>query len=211
MIAKFKWVKRPSRELDFLLRCHFQSHQWKCEVKPLKSSHWESGNSSKRDFLITSAKDVWCTADNPADYSHCWQCPHSNTMGADSADHHCAKGYMCHMVDTSLLRGVMEKSINHQWKLNGIVKDAHQKKMTLWFVWLLSREGNREISKVFIPQVTLIHPLPCGNVVLMMGVELENSCQAPLSVHAFCLHEKTWVCWESSRRSLWCASCSGPD
>jgi hypothetical protein len=107
-------------------------------------------------------------------------------MGADSADHHCAKGYMCHMVDTSLLRGVMEKSINHQWKLNGIVKDAHQKKMTLWFVWLLSREGNREISKVFIPQVTLIHPLPCGNVVLMMGVELENSCQAPSSVHAFC-------------------------
>jgi len=33
MIAKFKWVKRPSCQLDFLLHCHFQSHQWKCEVK----------------------------------------------------------------------------------------------------------------------------------------------------------------------------------
>jgi hypothetical protein len=130
-------------------------------------------------------------------------------MGADSADHHCAKGYMCHMVDTSLLRGVMEKSINHQWKLNGIVEDAHQKKMILWFVWLLSREGNREISKVYIPQVTLIHPLPCGNDVLMMGIGKFLS--STFECACILLHEKTWICWESSRRSLWCAICSGPD
>jgi hypothetical protein len=30
--------------------------------------------------------------------------------------------------------------------------------MTLWFVWLLSKNGNKEISKVFILEVTLIHP-----------------------------------------------------
>jgi hypothetical protein len=36
---------------------------------------------------------------------------------------------------------------------------AHPKnKMTSWFVWLLSREGNKEISKVFMPHGTLIHP-----------------------------------------------------
>jgi hypothetical protein len=131
-------------------------------------------------------------------------------MGADSADHHCAKGYMCHMVDTSLLRGVMEKSINHQWKLNGIVEDAHQKKMTLWFVWLLSREGNREISKVYIPQVTLIHP--CHVEMLCWWWEWNwKFLSSTFECACILLHEKTWVCWESSRRSSWCASCSGPD
>jgi hypothetical protein len=46
--------------------------------------------------------------------------------------------------------------------------------MTLWFVWLFSIEGNKEINKVLIPHGTLTHPLPCENVVLKMGVELEG-------------------------------------
>jgi hypothetical protein len=45
-------------------------------------------------------------------------------MGTELSDHHCAKGYMCHIIDASLL----EESINRQWKLNGIIKDAHLKK-----------------------------------------------------------------------------------
>jgi hypothetical protein len=48
-------------------------------------------------------------------------------MGVDFGDHHCAKRYMCHMVERNPQRGVMEKSINHQWKPNGIIKDAHPK------------------------------------------------------------------------------------
>jgi hypothetical protein len=48
-------------------------------------------------------------------------------MGVDFGDHHCAKRYMGHMVERSPQRGVMEKSINHQWKVNGIVKYAHPK------------------------------------------------------------------------------------
>jgi len=95
-------------------------------------------------------------------------------MRVDFGDHCCAKRYMCHMVERSSQKGVMEKLINHQWKLNGIVKDAHPKKLTLWFVWLLFKEGNKEINKVFIPHRTLTHPLPCENVVLKMGVELEG-------------------------------------
>ncbi len=67
--------------------------KWKPLRSSLKTVRVCPATAPKKrvDVLITSAKDVWCNAGNPADTAiDGWQCPHNDTMGAESGDCHCA-------------------------------------------------------------------------------------------------------------------------
>jgi hypothetical protein len=116
--------------------------KWKPLEKFPKTVRVCPATSSKKkgDFLITSAKDVWCNADNPADTAiDGWQCLHNDTMGAESGDRRCAnrKGVCATTWLTStywdLWRSMrsMKFSRDHftNWIQSGMVEDAPKKLM----------------------------------------------------------------------------------
>jgi hypothetical protein len=139
MIANSSGLKRPSQIGLSSLIHHFQSHQWKCEVNPWKVPRWESGNSSKRDFIITSAKisDALRTIQQMQPLSGMLTQQHN---GSSHDRHpHCAKGRMCCVIDINYWNfWRCYGQINHQQKLNVVAR--MQKNWVLCFVCLLSRE-----------------------------------------------------------------------